>query len=107
MEAVKQTIAQNTGISGSHELVPEGQRFDLNDTPDLKGKVAVVTGGSEGIGYGCTHTLLSHGIEKLFILSISNSKISGSLKAIADEMGEETAKKVTCAYFPTRSLQAP
>jgi len=95
MEAIKQTVAQNLGIGGSHQLVPEDQQFDLNDTPDLKGKVAVITGGSEGIGYGASHTLLSHGIEKLFILSLSHEVVAGSLKAISDEMGEDTAKKVT------------
>ena len=95
MQAVKQTIAQNVGIGGAHQLVPEDQQFDLKDTPDLKGKVAVITGGSEGIGYGDSHTLLSHGIEKLFILSLSHEVIAGSLKAIADDMGEEVAKKVT------------
>lgn len=95
MEAIKQTVAQNMGIGGAHTLVPEDQQFDLNQTPNLKGKVAVVTGGSEGIGYGCTHTLLSHGIEKLFILSVSQEVVENSLKAIEEEMGPETAKKVT------------
>ena len=74
--------------------MPEGQRFDLKDTPDLKGKVAVITGGSEGIGYGASHTLLSHGLEKLFI-SLSQEVVDGSINAIKEEMGEETAKKVT------------
>ena len=95
MEAVKQTVAQNLGVGGSHTLVPEDQQFNLNQTPDLKGKVAIVTGGSEGVGYGCTHTLLAHGIEKLFILSVSQEVVDNSLKAIEEEMGPETAKKVT------------
>ena len=135
MDAIKQTVAQNLGISvctlpqtvhfssimpshfshsfccsltclienmlthrfdqGAHEQVPEGQQFDLKDTPDLKGKVAIITGGSEGIGYGASHTLLSHGIEKLFILSVSEEKVDGSINAIKEEMGEEVAKKVT------------
>ena len=95
MEAVKQTVAQNMGVGGAHTLVPEDQQFDLDQTPNLKGKVAVITGGSEGIGYGCSHTLLSHGIEKLFILSVSEEVVSNSLKAIEEEMGAETAKKVT------------
>ena len=95
MEAVKQTVAQNMGIGGAHALVPEDQQFDLDQTPDLKGKVAVVTGGSEGIGYGATHTLLSHGIEKLFILSVSKEVVDGSINAIKEEMGEASAKKVT------------
>ena len=95
MEAVKQTVAQNMGVGGAHTLVPEDQQFDLDQTPSLKGKVAVITGGSEGIGYGCSHTLLSHGIEKLFILSVSEEVVSKSLKAVEEEMGAETAKKVT------------
>lgn len=94
METIKQTVAQNLGVSGSHTLVPEHQQFDLDQVPDLSGKVAVVTGGSEGIGYGCTHTLLKHGIKKLFILSVSKDVIDGSINAIKEEMGEETAKKV-------------
>ncbi|KAL9104696.1 MAG: hypothetical protein Q9163_000374 [Psora crenata] len=94
MEAVKQTIAQNTGLPGAHTLVPESQQFSLEETPDLSGKVAVVTGGSQGIGYGCTHTLLSHNIAKIFILSISKDVIHDSLDAIKQEMGEETAKRV-------------
>lgn len=74
--------------------MPEGQRFDLDETPNLKGKVGVITGGSEGIGYGASHTFLSHGIEKLFIISVSKEVVDGSLNAIKEEMGEETAKKV-------------
>ena len=80
---------------GAHQQVPEGQQFDLKDTPDLKGKVAVITGGSEGIGYGASHTLLSHGLEKLFILSVSQEVVDKSIDAIKEEMGEEIAKKVT------------
>lgn len=45
MQAVKNTIAENFG-GPSHKLAEE--KFDLNDVPDLSGKVAVVTGGTEG-----------------------------------------------------------
>ena len=74
--------------------MPESQRFDLDDTPNLKGKVAVITGGSEGIGYGASHTLLSHGIEKLFIISVRKEVIDGSINAIKEDMGDEVAKKI-------------
>lgn len=94
MEAIKQTIAQNLG-GDSHKLVPESQQFSLEQIPSLKGKVAVVTGGSEGIGYGCTHSMLSHGIEKLFILSLSKDTVEGAVSAIREELGDEAAKKVT------------
>ena len=94
MDYAKQTVAQNLG-GDSHKLVPESQQFSLDAVPSLHGKVAVVTGGSEGIGYGCTHTLLSKGISKLFILSLSKDVVDGATKAIQDEMGAETAQKVT------------
>lgn len=94
METIKQTIAQNIG-GDSHKLVPESQQFSLEQIPSLKGKVAVVTGGSEGIGYGCTHSMLSHDIEKLFILSVSKEVVDGAVASIREELGDEAAKKVT------------
>ncbi|KAL8744079.1 MAG: hypothetical protein Q9190_003640 [Brigantiaea leucoxantha] len=93
MEAVKQTIAQNFG-GPAHKAAPESQQFALEQVPSLTGKVAVVTGGSEGIGYGCTHTMLSHDIKKLFVLSVSEEVVNGALDAIKQEMGEEAASKV-------------
>lgn len=95
MQAAKTAIAENLGkaIPG-HELAPMDSQFSLEQVPDLTGKVAVVTGGSEGIGYGCTHTLLSHNISKLFILSVAQDIASDAIKAIQQEMGEEAAKKV-------------
>ncbi|KAL9047114.1 MAG: hypothetical protein Q9214_000229 [Letrouitia sp. 1 TL-2023] len=94
METIKQAAAQNLG-GGSHKLVPESQQFDLEQVPSLSGKVAVITGGSEGIGYGCSQTLLSRDIQKLFILSVSEEVVNGALDAIKTEMGEEAANKVT------------
>jgi short-subunit dehydrogenase len=60
----------------------------------LDGKVAVVTSGSEAIGYSCTHTLLDHNISKLFIFSKSEDVISDALSAIRFEMSDVAAKKV-------------
>ncbi|KAI4946617.1 hypothetical protein J4E91_007306 [Alternaria rosae] len=96
MQSVKNAIAENLGkvVSGAHDLAPADQRFSLEEVPDLSGKVAVVTGGSEGIGYGCTHTLLSHNIKKLFIISMSEDIIDDALKAIKEEMGEDKASRV-------------
>ncbi|KAH8726022.1 hypothetical protein GQ44DRAFT_749172 [Phaeosphaeriaceae sp. PMI808] len=100
MQATKNTVAENLGNNilgvniGSHCLAPEDQQFSLEQVPDLSGKVAVVTGGSEGIGYGCTHTLLSHNISKLFILSQREDIASDAINAIAQEMGQDKADKV-------------
>jgi NAD(P)-dependent dehydrogenase (short-subunit alcohol dehydrogenase family) len=96
MQAVKNTIAENLGnqILGSHSLAPADQQFSLEQVPDLSGKVALVTGGSEGIGYGCTHTLLSHNISKLFILSKSEDIVNDAINAISQEMGKDKADRV-------------
>lgn len=66
MEAIRNTIAENFG-GPSHNLVDKENYFDLEMVPDLTGKVAVVTGGSEGIGFGSTHTLLSKNVSKIFV----------------------------------------
>jgi len=55
----------------------------------------VITGGSEGIGYGCSHTLLSKNISKLFILSPNKEVIDGALKAVAEELGQDKADRTT------------
>lgn len=96
MQTVKNTVAENLGkvVPNAHSLAPEDSQFSLDQVPDLSGKVAVVTGGSEGIGYGVTHTLLSHNISKLFIVSLSSDVASDAINAIKGEMGGEAAKKV-------------
>lgn len=97
LQSVKNTIAENLGatyIPGAHTLAPADQRFSLDQVPDLSGKVALVTGGSEGIGYGCTHTLLTHNISKLFIISQSPDVISDAISAISSELGQDKASRV-------------
>ena len=94
VNAVKSTVAENMG-GASHSLASEEHQFSIEQVPDLSGKVAVVTGGSEGIGYGCTHTLLSRNVAHLHILSVSKEVVDGALDAIRGEMGDATAKRVT------------
>ncbi|KAF4337748.1 4-hydroxybenzoate benzoate ligase [Fusarium beomiforme] len=90
VDSVKNTIAENFG--GPAEKLATHQ-FSLSETPDLTNKVAVVTGGSEGIGYGVTHTFLSHNISKLFILSISEEVVAGAKKSVARELGQDKADR--------------
>ncbi|KAK7524667.1 retinol dehydrogenase 12 [Phyllosticta citriasiana] len=94
MQSVKNTIAENIGGKHTHSLAAKDSQFSMDQVPDLSGKVAVVTGGSEGIGYGCTHTLLSKNISKLFIVSMSEDVAVDAVKAIREEMGEDAASKV-------------
>ncbi|KAK5118598.1 hypothetical protein LTR85_008063 [Meristemomyces frigidus] len=92
MEAIKTTLLENLG--GTHGLASSDQAFSLDDVPDLSGKVALVTGGSEGIGFGCSHTLLKHNISKLFILSMRKEVFEEAYKSIDEEFGEGTSKKI-------------
>lgn len=47
VDQVKSTFSQNLG-GAAESLTPAGQNFSIDDIPDLGGKVAIVTGGSEG-----------------------------------------------------------
>ncbi len=87
------TLSQNFG-GPAHNLAPYGAKFSLDDTPDQTGKVALVTGGSEGIGYALVHTLLRKNISKLYILSLSKDVIDDSIASIREEMGDESADKM-------------
>ncbi|KAF6817778.1 retinol dehydrogenase 12 [Colletotrichum sojae] len=91
MQTVKNTIAENFGGDTAAKL--GSHQFKLEDCPDLTGKIAVVTGGSEGIGYGVTHTLLSHNVAKLYILSVSQEVVDGATDAIAKDLGPEKAHR--------------
>lgn len=54
-----------------------------------------MTGGSEGIGYGCTYTLLKHNIAKIYVLSVSEEVVQGAKASIAQELGQDAANKTT------------
>ena len=95
MEAIKNTVVENFGGAAQKAADPS-QRFDIDkDVPSLSGKVAVVTGGSEGIGYAACFVMLRAGLKKLFIISMSQKVIDGALKDITEKLGAEYAQKVT------------
>lgn len=93
MEAVKSTITENFG-GPAHSLARPERQFSLEATPDLTGKVAVVTGGSEGIGYGASFTLLQHNLSKLFVLSVSKETTDGAISDVREKLGAQTASKI-------------
>jgi len=68
-------------------------QFTLEECPDLSGKVAVVTGGAQGIGYGVAYTLLKNNISKLFILSTNQEVQKGAKETFAKELGEDKANR--------------
>ncbi|KAI9689349.1 MAG: hypothetical protein M1822_010000 [Bathelium mastoideum] len=94
MQDLKNTAAENFGGVAT-KLAPKEHQFTLEEVPDLSGKVALITGGSEGIGYGCTHTLISRNISKLFCISLSEEVVSNAKSAITEELGAAAAEKFT------------
>lgn len=91
MQAVRNAVAEN--VKGGPKIAKPEHSFTIEEVPDQSGKVAVVTGGSEGIGYAVTHTLLKRNIAKIYILSMSEEVVAGAMNAVRSEMGDEAAAK--------------
>lgn len=95
MEAIKSTIAENFGGVAHSLAIPEHQ-FDIEkDIPDLSDKVAVITGGSEGIGYAAGFMMLKNNLSKLFVVSMNQKVMDGALNDISEKLGAQYAQKVT------------
>jgi NAD(P)-dependent dehydrogenase (short-subunit alcohol dehydrogenase family) len=95
IQGISNTVPQDTLAENFGGAVSKlgSVQFKLDDCPDLSGKVAVVTGGSEGIGFGVTYTLLKHNIAKVYILSVSKEVVEGAKDAIAKEIGQDKADR--------------
>ena len=93
VDSARNALAENLGIGGG--LAKSEHQFSVEDVPDQSDKVALVTGGSEGIGYAITHTLLARNIAHLYILSVSQEVVDGGLDAMREELGQDVSKRVT------------
>ncbi|PIB01805.1 putative oxidoreductase bli-4, mitochondrial [Cercospora beticola] len=92
IDAAKTTLSENLG-GLAQKVAPSHTTFTLSDVPDQTGKIAIITGASEGIGYGVTHTLLSQNISKVFMLSLSEDVANKAQEAVKEELGEDKAKR--------------
>jgi len=106
METIRNTIAENFGGIG-HNLAPADSKFDIEkDVPDQSNKVAVITGGSEGIGYAGSFTLLKHNLKKLYILSLSQEVFDGALKDVTEKLGAQAGQRITWIKCDLSDLSA-
>lgn len=83
-----QTTRQENFAGFGHQAASEEHQFNIDNVPDQSGKIAIVTGGSEGIGYACTRTLLEKNIGKLFVLSLSQDVVNGAYDALEKGHGQ-------------------
>ncbi|KAK3690807.1 hypothetical protein LTR37_018981 [Vermiconidia calcicola] len=93
VQKAQTTLSQNfTGFM--HNLAPDNAKFYLDSVPDQSGKVAVITGGTEGIGYGATYTLLAKDIKKVIILSVSKETADKAKEQIQEDMDEDMRLRI-------------
>jgi NAD(P)-dependent dehydrogenase (short-subunit alcohol dehydrogenase family) len=46
------------------------------------------------IGYGASHTLFKHGLERLHLISVNKEHIENSTALLAEDLGQDVANKV-------------
>lgn len=68
--------------------------WSASKIPSLTGKVAVITGGNEGIGAAWTTELLKHDIAKVIILSNDAERHEGAMKHFSQEVGHDVSSKI-------------
>ncbi|KAI4093903.1 MAG: hypothetical protein LQ339_007585 [Xanthoria mediterranea] len=79
----------------------QSKAFSLRDIPSLDGRVAIITGGSDGIGYATTLQLALHGA-RVYIIARSSEKAT---QAIAN-MRQSAAEKSLDIQFLQADLQS-
>lgn len=68
--------------------------WSADKIPDLSGKVAVVTGGNEGIGAAFCTELLKHNIFKVIIASNDAARHKDALAYFSKEAGKDVSSNV-------------
>uniref|UniRef100_A0A1Y1KEA8 15-hydroxyprostaglandin dehydrogenase n=3 Tax=Photinus pyralis TaxID=7054 RepID=A0A1Y1KEA8_PHOPY len=85
-------------LSLSYEITGEGHVASDNRTTSnystlkmsrLNGKFALVTGGSQGIGFACIKELLNNGIQGVTLVDVNVSKGNESTALLKEEFGTE------------------
>jgi NAD(P)-dependent dehydrogenase (short-subunit alcohol dehydrogenase family) len=70
------------------------RNFSLQDTPSLKDKVAVCTGGNSGIGREIVSQLLAHDISKVYVLARSAEKFQDAMTYWKENQARDAETRV-------------
>ncbi|KIM45672.1 hypothetical protein M413DRAFT_24821 [Hebeloma cylindrosporum] len=71
-----------------NEAFPPKTKFNVEDIPDLTGKVIIVTGANAGVGKETAKALLTHNA-KVYIAARSQGKAEEAIKELKEETGKE------------------
>ncbi|KIM40868.1 hypothetical protein M413DRAFT_27993 [Hebeloma cylindrosporum] len=75
-------------LSIINESFPPKSKFNVEDIPDLSGKVMIVTGANTGIGKETARALLAHNA-KVYIATRNQGKAEEAIKELKEETGKE------------------
>jgi len=92
MDSIRKAVVEN--LTFGNLFAKGDEQFKPGDIPDQSGKVALVTGGSEGIGFGCSHELLKKNLSKLYFLSVRKDIADSAIDTIKEDMGSDVEKKI-------------
>ncbi|KAI9443883.1 NAD(P)-binding protein [Lactarius indigo] len=75
-------------LSLMSQFFPPKPKWDVNDIPDLTGKVIIVTGGNAGVGKDTVKQLLVHNA-KVYLAARSAQKANEAIAELKNETGKE------------------
>ncbi|KAI9434789.1 NAD(P)-binding protein [Lactarius indigo] len=75
-------------LSLMSQFFPPKPKWDVNDIPDLTGKVIIVTGGNAGVGKDTVKQLLAHNA-KVYLAARSAQKANEAIAELKNETGKE------------------
>ncbi|KII88024.1 hypothetical protein PLICRDRAFT_111724 [Plicaturopsis crispa FD-325 SS-3] len=92
-------------LSIASEYFPGKPRFSEADTPDLSGKVIIVTGGNSGIGKVTTRALLAHNAT-VYIAARSRDKVEAAIRELKAATGKDTVYFLPLDLADLKSVKA-
>jgi NAD(P)-dependent dehydrogenase (short-subunit alcohol dehydrogenase family) len=71
------------------------RNFDAESIPDLDGKVLLITGGCNGLGYEIASQCAVHNAEHIIILSPASPRLDGAVRSISATLSNPKGKHIS------------